>query len=383
MPYACISEVYDLNTEVGKGTVLKIHTPIGNNVKRHLFGHFLQYKKFRYLGADVQLVPASTLPADPLSLGYEAGEPTIDPRDMVNPILYKWYHGESMLTDHLTIFNPRPYTGVPEDAYEKLDQGYMGDSIDKQQYQNQFLSTELDHVYPMALMDPSFKKAGVQQGFRTICRPYVYEVVTNKQILPNQMFSVSSPNSEPVIESDNVYPQLFGKTNGVTGYADGFAVTSDGTGFTNKLTPLGWLDTVTNHWSFLDDNALNGIDPDFIPLSQPAEGNVNSKIAGTSGSFASQTYLPNIPMLYVLLPPAYKTMFYFRMIIKHRFAFKGFRSAVGVDSYGTFGWTGVPPVDAPATTASLAEMVKNLEGPADSVVVENGEIIPMADGVSG
>lgn len=101
MVNASISEMYDLSTTVNQGTVLKIHTPIGNNVKRHLLGFFLQYKKFRYIGAKVTLVPASTLPADPLQLSYEAGEPTIDPRDMVNPILWRHYHGEAMLSDPL------------------------------------------------------------------------------------------------------------------------------------------------------------------------------------------------------------------------------------------------------------------------------------------
>ena len=51
------------------------------------------------------MVPAATLPADPLQVSYEAGEPTIDPRDMLNPILHKPYHGEALKTDWMRSAN--------------------------------------------------------------------------------------------------------------------------------------------------------------------------------------------------------------------------------------------------------------------------------------
>nr|QJI53636.1 MAG: capsid protein [Smacoviridae sp.] len=402
-----ISEIYDLSTSVGQGTVLKVHTPTGNNVKRHLLGFFLQYKKFKYLGADVTLVPASTLPADPLQLGYEEGEPTIDPRDMVNPILYKWYHGEAMLTDSLQRELPEPY-GSEITPVGGVAGGNPGTSVDKQSYWNGTYDSQSDNVYPMCLMDPSFKKAGVQSGFRTSVKPFVYNLVTNEQYLSNR-----NPAGTVV---DNGVPGWAGTSplktdpnwfsgNDVTPFEDHVELSATGSVnlvrhvastsdtailFTNKLQPLGWMDTVTRVWQsqpvdvhpgVVDDTSLGtfGINESL----SHANG-----IVGVGGSAAMQTFLPNIPMLYVMMPPAYKTLFYFRLIIKHKFAFKDFRSCFNVQSYGSASIVPphVLPVGYGTSTSALANEMSELvadvgTGGPDSVTVENGEIISSADGL--
>lgn len=400
MVNASISEIYDLSTAVGKGTVLKVHTPTGNNVKRHLLGFFLQYKKFKYLGADVTLVPASTLPADPLQLGYEEGEPTIDPRDMVNPILYKWYHGEAMLTDSLQREYPVPY-GSENDA-TGADAEFTGTSIDEQFYSNGYVSSDYDVIYPQCLMDPSFKKAGVQAGFRVRCKPFVYNLVTNEQYLASRSVTTtgSFTSSSPLKDDPN-----WQSANGVSSQEilwdspteNSFpysGVTSDaGILFTNKLEPLGWMDTVTRVWNGdvvaktsmspggdLTSNPNFNL-PSSVPYARPTGGTA-------AGSAAMQSYLPNVPMLYVMMPPAYKTLFYFRMIVKHHFAFKDFRSCFNVQSYGTASLTNALPIpwsgpsSASTFATEMAEMVADIgNGAPDSVDVENGEIISSADGM--
>ena len=87
-------------------------------------------------------------------------------------------------------------------------------------------------------------------------------------------------------------------------------------------------------------------------------------------------------MLYVLLPPAYKTEFYFRLVIKHIYEFGGFRSAYSVASWGAYGQTGIAPTDATSANA-IAAFVEDALGPPDTIDVENGTIIPMADGATG
>lgn len=407
MVTASISEIYDLSTAVGKGTVLKIHTPTGNNVKRHLLGMFLQHKKFKYLGADVTLVPASTLPADPLQLGYEEGEPTIDPRDMVNPILYKWYHGEAMLTDSLPRTFGVPYGSehdVSVSGTPTVDTDETGTSLDIQNYLNGTGDSEYDAVYPQCLMDPSFKKAGVQAGFRVRCRPYVYNLATNEQYLPSRSVTANGtlsttkplkvdPNWQSVegVISQHIQSEVPSGSAGTfpfSGSTDG-----DGVLFTNKLEPLGWMDTVTRVWNGVqigdipyDPNTASSVDnnPDYNTTAfraKPSSGTV-------AGSAAMQTYLPNVPMLYVLMPPAYKTLFYFRLIVRHHFAFRGFRSCFNVQSYGSASITNalVLPAASPVTASGLSmEMAKMIEdigtGTPDSVDVENGEIISSADGM--
>lgn len=410
MVTATISEIYDLSTKVGSGTVLKVHTPTGNNVKRHLLGHFLQYKQFKYLGADVLLIPASTLPADPLQLGYEAGEPTIDPRDMVNPILYKYYHGEAMLTDSLLQTYPEAYGNDASRVGPELTGERLGHSITEQDYYNGGVESTADVIYPNCLMDPSFKKAGVQQGFRVRVKPYVYNLVSNRQYLSNQALGVASstragdpsadgnvldplndsevanwmglnhlgqPNKSYVARQPNEEGGTFSEQELTTEFV--------GELFTNKLQPLGWMDTVTNVWTNQTTNigatAKFLLGPDNIANS--AEG------IGSGGSFSMQTYLPNVAMLYVMMPPAYKTLFYFRMIIKHHFAFRGFRSCFNIQSYGSasirpdFPYSAVQPTSASYVAKLLSDMVEDTgSGGPDSVIVENGDLISSADGVT-
>lgn len=85
---ASYQEILDVNTVKGNVTVIGIHTPTGSTPVRRLSGFFTQFRKFKYRGCIVQVVPAATLPADPLQVGFEAGENTIDMRDMLNPILF-------------------------------------------------------------------------------------------------------------------------------------------------------------------------------------------------------------------------------------------------------------------------------------------------------
>lgn len=404
MPSATISEIYDLSTDVNKGTVLKIHAPGGNNIKRHLAGFFMQYKQFKYHGCKVTLVPASTLPADPLQLGYEAGEPTIDPRDMVNPILYRWYHGEAMLTDQLTFVEKDPINGDGASTAPYQDKDYIGSSVDQQDYfqmvGNPAGAPEYpysDAIYANCLMDPSFKKAGIQAGFSTFCRPYCYNIVTNQQYLPNRKVGITGviPGSFEPQDGDVHSHFISGKGeprhsyqthDEISGQFLEYLKQDSGVLFTNKLQLLGWMDTVTRQFNFDSDvlgNVSNGIavqgGSDFFI------GNLNQ--IGSGGSLSLQTFLPDIQMLYILMSPAYKTRFYFRLILKHYFSFRGFRSCFNVQSYGSASVNPLIPLNAvdPQTLATglASYLEESASGGPDSVTVENGSIINAADGVTG
>ncbi len=391
MVKASVMEIYDLQTNVGKGTVLKVHTPTGNNVKRHLFGHFLQYKRYKYLGAKVSLIPASTLPADPLQLSYEAGDQNIDPRDMVNPILWKHYHGETMTTDVLHVQDQLDYS---QDGM--VDPYVAGYSIGEANYAQFGTSgTAIDKVYPRALMDTSFRKAGVQTGFSTYVKPFVYNVTSNIQLAPalrgndssfysNHFMGVDPP--EPTsqrIENPITGPALRGPSE--SGYLSSAKLNQPSNvepkyrlDFqTSNLVPLGWQDTLSRDFGS-SSTTVNGPSVSASPLS-------------SMGDFGIGPNLPDIPMLYILMPPAYKTEFYFRMVIKHYFAFKGFRSCIGVQAFPSASISGTIPSPAgfydstvSASAKEVSAMADELdEGGTDTVVVENGTLIEMADGAGG
>ncbi len=396
MVKASVMEIYDLQTSVGKGTVLKVHTPTGNNIKRHLLGHFLQYKKFKYLGAKVTLVPASTLPADPLQLSYDAGEANIDPRDMVNPILWKHYHGETMLTDVLPSDELKDY-----DQNTNIDTSGVNGSALEQAFYGYRSSSELDSVYPRTLMDTSFRKAGIQTGFTTFCKPFVYNVVSNVQLLPrsgrdNEAVPNRFMNSETYGVPNDAYPVFMKhsgtasedgdmlKGPGTTHWIDGVTSTTNPksqTGgnlvmTTNKLVPLGWMDTLSREGTGGTANSnvvLNSTSPGSYPFAGDASIGAN---------------LQNVPMLYILMPPAYKTEFYFRMIIKHYYAFSGFRSCFSVQSFpsvGLFSNLPVPDTYYSVSKSAISSMVAEIESDpsVDTVDVENGVLHSMADGVEG
>ncbi len=397
MVKASVMEIYDLQTSVGKGTVLKVHTPTGNNIKRHLLGHFLQYKKFKYLGAKVTLVPASTLPADPLQLSYDAGEANIDPRDMVNPILWKHYHGETMLTDVLPSDELKDY-----DQQTNLDTaGTNGSALEQALYGYRSASSALDSVYPRTLMDTSFRKAGIQTGFTTFCKPFVYNVVSNVQLLPrsgrnNLAVPSRFMDSEAYADPDDAYP-VFMKHNG-TESSDGDMLKGPGTTHwvegasttnsprsqtggnlvmtTNRLVPLGWMDTLSREGSGGTENSDTALYP-----NSPGSNSF-------SGDASIGANLQNVPMLYILMPPAYKTEFYFRMIIKHYYAFSGFRSCFSVQSFpsvGLFQNLPIPDTYYGVSKSAISSMVAEIESDpsVDTVDVENGVIHSMADGVEG
>lgn len=154
--------------------------------------------------------------------------------------------------------------------------------------------------------------------------------------------------------------------------------------FTNKLDRLGWMDTVTRTLLASSNSELTA----QSPLPGPFASGTSLEAGGggnrTSGNFAIQTYLPNIPMLYIMMPPAYKSLFYFRLIIKHYFDFGGFRSCLNVQSYGSASSFVAQPLN-PVTSGNVAEIAAMVAGIADggpdSVDLENGVIVSSADGV--
>lgn len=296
MVYASFSEVYDLHTEVGKPTVIGVHTPQQNIVQQMLKGFFTQYRKFRYLGCDLTFIPVSTLPADPLQVSYSAGETTIDPRDMVNPILYKGCHGNS-LGSVLDALLPDGLTGSS-----------IGSSVDRQQVSTvsgvTVSSGDLITLYYQGLSSPEWGKAHVQRGFRKAgLYPLVYNMATDTPI-SNRDVNMGTVGDNASF-SGSYAPTAGSVPPSRVGEGLDFGTTGVGRQFTNRVQRLGWLDT-------------------FLPTRTTAP--TAEMGVGSTENFAG---IPKLMMMCILMPPAYKTEFYFRMVIRHKFAFRDFGMAVG------------------------------------------------------
>lgn len=352
---ASYSEVYDMHTEFGKTTLIGIHTPTTNRWQKYMRGFCHQFKKFRYKGASLSFVPVATLPVDPLAVSYEGGESHIDPRDMVNPIIHCGMRGESM--------------GKYLDEIFHFSLEHKLNALDVANVVNEELIADLENMYYTALSSPAFRKSHPQQGFRKSgLHPMVYTLATDR---PK---NYGMPDFDT--ESDAKYtmgpniPTDEGATDG--NYSNSLSATSSAIyiqndvgfngvesvrmfpqTFTNRCQSLGWLDTVQNYT----------FRPDAMGLTSTEQ---------------YLTGLPKIYMYFVMLPPAYKTELYFRVIIRHFFEFKEYRNMIQPFSLETINDTAYDGlIETAPIEHALAMRMENA-----TLDVVNGEASLMSDGSS-
>lgn len=337
MPSASVTEVYDMQTVPESITAIKFHSPQDALMVRHLAGLFLQYRRFRYVGCDIQLVPAAVLPLDPLGVSLDPGEPNADPRDVLNPILHRYYHGEwNQLTPLIfeKLFGDSGVGASPQPRFP------TGQSIDVAEIDRSG-SADL-HLYGNTLMDSSFRKSGIQQGFRVRCKPFVYRMQTSRQLGASRRVAASSIDTadfsnpgggDPAFAHlqpgddrvQHTLPNVLGTSAPTTEYVQALGISGtpvrdpgatmsygpvpDQGIFTSGLERLGWMDTI-------QPAAITGVGPGGSPNVTLLALNVFR--------------MPKVLMYIALLPPAFKQVFYFRCVIKHYFDFASFRSLVGL-----------------------------------------------------
>lgn len=306
------TETYDMNTETDCPTILAVHTPIGPTPYRMLDPCFRMYRKYKYLGADVTVVNAARLPVDPSQIGQTAGQNYVDPRDVLNPILFKGCHGESLgsILDSM-------YNGLLSAANEFHDS-----ALDKD-----IFSSYLANFYYTALGDDSWRKSPVSKTLSIKnLHPLVYSLSTNHQILPtNSLDADNYRDNNPATPSS---PSGLGNTSGSSSGQFGQSSAAAGwvspiigpthvfepsdqtwsykvglnSMFTSKMHRLGWLDTM-----------------------QYIGQNVDPAVASV-GNQESIALLPKVFMGVLMLPPANLVRQYLRVIIRHKFKFAGYRS---------------------------------------------------------
>lgn len=374
---ASYTEIYDLSTQQGEMSVLKFHTPVDTRHRNLMAGFFTQFKQFKYVGAKITMVPVATLPADPLQVGFEAGEPTIDPRDLVNPILHKGYKGERLRTD--TLEEERRGATPPGTPGTNVDDILTDGGLSEVSVPPGTIpqSAQMEQMYYMALTDPSFKKSHVQRGFNQWTYPLARRMVSNSQVdayVRSRTNQLANRDINSVIAGVNQGFETF--NNNVTGpqpdnYPGYVATNRDDVSSlpifewrTSGYEKLGWMDT-------------SGTGSGFY---LPAPANIDPDIRGEDwrqsiGKF--YTYL-------VLMPPAYKQEMYFRVVIKHYFNFKKFRGA-GISIDGAFHATEVrgdnaefidPPIGAVYASAPIKQ------GETGSIEATSANVKLVADGVS-
>lgn len=339
---ASYQEVIDLHTESDKVSVVGIHTPNSDTPYLMLRGFWTQFKKFKYNGCSISLVPAAQLPADPLQVSYEAGEPTIDPRDMLNPILFHGCHGDDMGAILNSLYNA-------DNASSFIDM-MQSDSADLNVFPQSVMSglgdTEVyEALYYKAMTDKTWLKAHPQRGFRKSgLHPMVYSLASTVQYGLTNNSTLIYPEAS---KTDSLDGSKSIGIHGTLGYNNGnndnvFGAGSYGrptadvsnnnfvltpahanNGFlTPRLQKLGWMDTrqivgvdPLRSVDTITSSVAGGTAPGLANLYQQANAKVNPVL------------VPKIFMGMIMLPPAYKTEQYFRLVINHSFSFAKFRGA--------------------------------------------------------
>lgn len=332
---ASYQEVIDLHTESGHVTAIGVHTPTGDTPRKMFRGYFDQYRKYRYAGAKITFAPVAKLPADPLSVSYEAGEPTIDPRDLANPILVHGCHGDDMGTILNKLYGDNSTISDGLDGLDVADTDAVPSGVTSPYY------AAMERLYYKALTDRTWKKAGIQRGFsKSGLRPLLYTLATNHQIMPSALLQDGGShvnNAGQIVVNGGVPTSNYGDASATD---DGYELENPVDPkqiqfFTPHLTRLGWLDTR----NVITVNGLGTTDQNISSGGSAALTGANELVQSGLVSQVNYVELPKLFMLCILLPPAYKTEMYFRAIITHFFQFKDFRGIsfmpeqTGVPSY--------------------------------------------------
>lgn len=246
----------DISTSADSLTMIKVAVGGRHALQRvkHLIG---AYKYFKLGQISIKLLPASTLPVDPLGLSYANDDPqTVDPRDQMNPGLVRITNGEDILDD---------FTGMSAEAQEQM--------------------------YTNTMLDPRWSKFMLQSGFQRRAVPLYWQVGQLAQdVFPGSIVNAPRP------AVDGGYPtQIIQTADGPIFEELDSSSSPRGLFQVGHRGKLGWLPTDALY------DFSSGSEPKFMPL-------------------------PSINVITVILPKAYKTLYYYRMFITETIYLSGLKN---------------------------------------------------------
>lgn len=374
--FVSYEEILDLKTSQNHVTAVGVHTPTGTTPHKLFPGFWRQYQKVKYLGASLSLIPAARLPADISQVGFEGGQAPIDMRDLLNPILWHGCHGESMGS----VLNQFMNGGIGNnDEVSNIFSTPTVDVYGSQSFSasNFVLGDIFEDLYYKALTDNTWAKAHPQKGFRKSgLRPLVYQMGVNRQMMPSDGVTSLGPRVYDYDNDETIYdfpdrvanfgngmgpsnPSASGTSSTnpsnfvIANNGDGYQIGVDGNGdltytpqytangiqfVANKLRGLGWLETMNRYGSAVAGSA---------PTRTPILGQIHG--ASDDNLYAQ---IPYLMMGLILLPPSYIAEQFFRLVIKHRFAFCKYRG---------FSMTNSEFLDSNRTTFNGINAIENWE----------------------
>lgn len=270
MPKFTFQWFFDLSTK--PDVMQKITVAAGgHDVVSRLAPQFAAYKYFKLGKIKLSMTPASTLPVDPTGLSYEAGESTVDPRDQLTPGLVRITNGEC-------VGNLPSLTG---EAMHKF--------------------------YNQMILDRRWFKFSMQSGLKKSAIPLFWSVGMGKQ-WPYPGSNINIPVRTRVYEGSSLIED--GVNSGNIDYK-GNSETSIPEEPQNRLLQSIDYDHASDFALMqLGHNAKLGWLPTDVFLT--ANGKTDASVAD----------VPKVDCFTVLLPPAYKTKYYFRCYVTETVFFK-------------------------------------------------------------
>lgn len=165
-----VRETYDLCTVKNKMTLISVHTPKPDIIKRNFPGLLMQCRAYRPLAASIRIACASVQPLDPLGVGITEND--VAPEDVFNPILYKAMTnvGMSQLEARICQLSAAVGTGVD----------VVGDTVSVDVDSNTSFSDEFNVYYGLLSNAHGWRHAAPQAGLSMDkLRPLVYELLYN------------------------------------------------------------------------------------------------------------------------------------------------------------------------------------------------------------
>lgn len=160
MVFVKVRETYDLHTVQNKMSIIGIHTPKADIIKRNYPGLLMQCRAYRPVFCDVRMACASMEPLTPLGVGTGDGE--VAPEDVFNPILYK-------AMGNLGMSQIEQYINSNESSFTA-----RGDSVDANN--SGLRDNDFDLYYGFLANTNMWRHANPQAGFEMRgLRPLVYE----------------------------------------------------------------------------------------------------------------------------------------------------------------------------------------------------------------
>lgn len=280
-----VRETYDLHTVKNKMTVIAIHTPHPDIIKRNFPGLLMQCKAYRPKSADVRIACASVLPLDPKGVGLSEND--VAPEDVFNPILYKAMSNFGMSQLEARI------NALSHGNAETID--VAGDLADVEVDEVTNMADEFPIYYGLLSNMHGWKHAMPQAGLsmRSL-RPLVWEI----------LYNVGDNSGTGNGETDGVgyiAPKQDGDAGSVfsTGYIRG------------NSKPMPFINTTSYTYKSADTGTVAEAgfkDPSNMPLN----GEVNVPWL-------------NVIVGAIIIPPSRLHELFYRMVVEWEIEFTGIR----------------------------------------------------------